>query len=84
MNAAQNASQRLGHGRIHERNAFRNFEHILPNDSAGNANVFGVSSVVEEKIFAEIRLALAAEEAGVAGSRIRGQHPHTFVDATIH
>ena len=84
VNAAQNAGQRLGHGRIHKRDAFGNFEHVLANDSAGNANVFGIRAIVEEQIFAEIRLALAAEEARVARRRIRGQHAHALVHAAVH
>ena len=41
---------------------------IFLNDSGGNSNEFALSSIVEEKVFAKVLLAMQAEEAGVAGS----------------
>ena len=48
MDAAQNAGQRLDHGRIFERHVIGNFEHVLLDDSRGNSNVFGVGAVIEQ------------------------------------
>ena len=64
VNSAQHARQRLHHGRVDERNARREFRACSRRTiRPGNANVFGVSAVIEQQIFAQVRLALAAIEA---------------------
>ncbi len=49
-----------------------NQQGVLFDDAGGDADVLGVSAVVEEEVFAEILLAVAAEEADVAGSGVEG------------
>ena len=48
-------------------------EGIFFDDACGNADEFGVGAVVEEEIVAEVLLAVAAEEADVAGRGVEGQ-----------
>ena len=82
MHAAEDAGQRFDHGRIAERNIIGNFEQILFNDAGRNANVLGICAVIEEQIFAEILLALAAIETDAAGRRIRGNYAHALAEAS--
>ena len=58
MQAAQDAGQRFGHGRVFEADVGGNDQHVGFNDAARHANVLGVRAVVEEEIFAEIFLML--------------------------
>ncbi len=45
---------------------------IFGDDPGWDADVFGVGAVVEEKVFAEVLLAVQAEEAGVTGGGVEG------------
>jgi hypothetical protein len=81
MQSAQDAGQRLGHGGIFEAYFFRDDQHVGLNDAARNADVFGVGSVVEQQIFAEIFLMLRAIEAHLAGCGIERDHAHTLPEA---
>ncbi len=70
MQAAQHAGQWLGHSCVFEADAGRDDQHVGFNDALGNANVFGVSAIVEEEIFAKIFLMLGAVETHLAGRGI--------------
>ena len=59
----------------------RDGQHVGVDDAAGNANVFGVSAVVEEQIFAEIFLMLGAVEAGAAGRGVQRDHAHSLAES---
>ena len=69
VQAAQHASQRLGHGCIFETNIRRNRQHVGFDDAPRNANVFRIGAVVEKQIFAKIFLVLGAVEAHAGRAR---------------
>ena len=81
VQAAENAGQRLGHRRILKADVGRDDQHVGFNDAAGDADVFGVGSVVEEQIFAEIFLVLGAVEAHLAGGGVEGDDLHALLEA---
>src|SRR5689334_13801303 len=76
INAAKDAGERLDQGGVVEADVFRNLEQILPDDAARDAHVFGISAVIEQEVFAEIGLLLAAVETGAARRGIRGDNAH--------
>ena len=55
-------------------------EGVLLDDAGGDADVFGVGSVVEEQVLAEVLLAVAAEEADVAGGGVEGDDAVAFAE----
>ena len=81
VQSAQHAGQRLGHGRVFDADVGRNDQHVGFNDAAGHANVFGVGTVVEEEIFAEVLLMLGAVEAHLAGGGVEGDDAHALLEA---
>ena len=84
MNSAKHASQRLDHRRILKRNVFRDHQHVLPDDSSRDADIFRVGAIVEQQVLAKIALPLAAKQADVARRRIRGNHARADLQAAIH
>ena len=62
----------------------RNHQHILADDSPGNADIFGIGAVVEQQILAQIALPLAAEQAHVARRGIRRNHARADFQAAIY
>jgi len=57
---------------VFQRNESGNVHGVLLDDARGDADVFGIGSVVEEQIFAEILLAALAEVALAAGRGVDG------------
>ena len=78
--AANDAGQGFGESGVFEGNAVGNEQSVLLDDTGWDADVFGVGSVVEEEVFAEILLAVAAEETDVAGGRVEGNDPVAFAE----
>ncbi len=78
---AQHAGQRLDHRGFFEAHVLRNGQHVGFNDAARNANVFGVSAVVEQQVFAEIFLVLGAVETHAAGRGVQRHHAHALLEA---
>ena len=74
MNAAQHAGERLDKRGAAVIDGVRHLEHVFHDDAAGDAEIFGVGTVVEEQVFAEIFLAAAAMEAAQARRGIGGDH----------
>ena len=70
--ATDDAGERLGEGGVLEAGLAGMAQGIFLDDAGGDADVFGVGAVVEEEVFAEVLLAVAAEEAGVAGGGVEG------------
>ena len=81
VQAAQHASQRLGHGGIFEGDVRRNDQHVGFNNAPRYADIFRVGTVIEEQILAKILLVLGAVEAHLAGRGIERHHAHTFLEA---
>ena len=81
VQAAQHASQGLGHGGIFKGDVRRNDQHVGFDNAPRHADIFGVGTVVEEQIFAEIFLVLGAVEAHLAGRGIERHHAHTLLEA---
>ena len=81
VQTAQHAGQRLSHGRVFETDVGRNDQHVGFDDAPGYANVFRVSSVVEEQVFAEIFLMFRAIKAHLARRGIQGDDLHAFLEA---
>jgi hypothetical protein len=81
MESAQDAGERLSHGGIFETDVGRNDEHVGFDDAAGDANVFGLGSVVEEEIFAEVLLMLGAVEAHLARGGVEGDDAHALLES---
>src|SRR5882724_2587274 len=67
LQATQHTRQRLGHGSRFKAHPLRDGEHVQLDDAFGDLDVFGVSTVVEQQVFAKIFLMLGAIEAGLAG-----------------
>ena len=61
----------------------RHLQHIFHNDARGNAHVFGVRSIVEEQIVAEIFLPAAAMVAPQARRGIGRYDTHAQAPARI-
>ena len=80
MQSTQHAGQRLNHGRFFVADVLGNRQHVQLNDALGNANVFRISAVVEEQVFAKIFLVFGTVEAGLAGRGIQRHHPHAFFE----
>ena len=78
MNPPQNARERLGHCGIHKGHMRRNLQHILAHNAAGDADVFGISTVVEEQILAKIAAFLAAEKTYAARRGVRRHHTRAY------
>ena len=66
------AGERLGERGVLQRHAVRDQQRVLLHDARGDAHVLGVGAVVEEQVFAEVLLAVPAEEAVVAGRGVHG------------
>ena len=81
MQPAQYAGQGFDHGRFFVGDISGNGEHVGFNNAARNANVFGVSAVIEQQVFAEIFLMFGAVEAHLAGRRIQRHYPHALFEA---
>jgi hypothetical protein len=82
MQSAQHARERLNHGGLFVAHIGRNGEHVLLNNTTRNANVFGVGTVIEQQIFAEIFLVLGAVKAHLAGRGVQCHHAHAFFEST--
>jgi hypothetical protein len=63
---AQNAGQRLNHGRFLETYVRGNGEHVDIHDPSRDSDVFCISTVIKQQIFAEIFLVTRAVKAGLA------------------
>src|SRR6185369_2709965 len=81
VETAQDAGQGLDHRRFLIGHVRRNGEHVGFNDTLGDANVFGVGSVVEEEIFAKIFLVLRAVEAHSAWCGVEGNDALAFLES---
>ena len=64
-----------------KRDVGRNDQHVGFDDAPRDADVFGIGSVVEEQVFAEIFLVLGAVEAHLAGRGIERHHAHALLEA---
>ncbi len=84
VNSAQDAGQRLDHRRVLKGYMFGNHQHVLANDPSGDADIFGVGSVVKQQILAQIALPLAAEQADVARRGIRRHDARADFQAAIY
>src|ERR1700693_2997046 len=80
VQAAQDASERLGHGRVFETDVLRDDEHVRFHDAPRDADVFGVGSVIEEQVFAEIFLVFRAVEAHLARGGVECDHAHALFE----
>lgn len=67
------AGEGFGEGGVLEGDVVGDEEGVFFDDAGGDADVLGVSTVVEEEIVAEVLLVVEAEEAGVAGGGVEGQ-----------
>ncbi len=65
--AADDAGEGFGEGSVLEGDVVGDTQGVLLDDARRDADEFGVGTVVEEKVVAEVLLVVAAEEAGVAG-----------------
>ena len=74
LQAAQHTRQRLDQSRILIGHVGRDLVHIPLHDAVGNADVLGVSAVVEEQVLAEVFDPALAVEAFQAGRRVGGHH----------
>jgi len=74
VNAAQHASQRLDQRRAAIIDGVRYLEHIFHDDTAGDAHVFGVRTIVKEQVFAKVFLGTTAVKAAQARCRIGGDY----------
>ena len=83
VQSTQHASQRLGHGGVFETHVRRNYQHVGFNDPPRHADVFRISSVVEQKIFAQVFLVFRAVEAHLARRGVQRDHSHALLEA-IH
>ena len=81
VQTAQHAGQRLDHGSFFEAHVLGDGQHVGFNDAARDANVFGISAVVEQQIFAKIFLVLGAVEACAAGRRVERHHAHSLAES---
>ena len=63
--ATNNAGEGLGEGSVFELDIGGDMERVFLDDTGGDAQVLGVSAVIEEEIVAQVLLAFAAPEAGV-------------------
>ena len=81
VEAAQHTRQRFGHRGIFKAHIGRNHQHVGFDDALGDANVFGVSAVVEQQVFAEVFLMLGAIEAHLAGRRVQSDDAHAFLES---
>jgi hypothetical protein len=81
VQAAKDAGQRLGHRSLFDTDAWRDNQHVGIDDAARNPNVFGVSAVVEQEIFAEVLLMFGAVEAHLARRGIQGDDAHAFLES---
>ena len=81
VEAAQHAGQRLGHRRVFGTDVLRDDQHVRLNDAPGDADIFGVGSVVEQEVFAKIFLVLGAVEAHLAGGGVKCDHAHALLEA---
>ena len=81
VQASKDAGQRFGHRSLFDTDVRRNDQHVGFDDAARNANVFGVSSVVEEEIFAEILLMFGAVEAHLARGGVQGDDAHALLES---
>jgi hypothetical protein len=78
--AADDAGKRFGEGGVLEGDTVGDEEGVLFDDAGGDADVLGVGAVVEEEVFAEILLAMGAEETDVAGSGVEGYDAVAFAE----
>src|SRR4029077_8334967 len=77
VNAPQHTRERLRHSSIHKRHVGRNLQHVLADDTAWDANVLGISAVVEEQILAEVAVLPAAKKAYAARRGVRRHNTRT-------
>ena len=56
-------------------------QHVGLDDAARDVNVFGVGSVIEQQVFAEIFLVLRAVEAHAARRRVQRDHTHALLES---
>ena len=80
IQATNGAGQRFDEGGVFVFEALGNDVGVLLNDARGQADVFGVSAVIEEKILAEILLAVAAEIAMIARRGVGGDNALAFTE----
>src|SRR5579862_2407257 len=78
---AKDTSKRLGHGSITEWHVIGNFQKVLFDDPARDADVLGVGAIIEEQVFAKVRLPLLTEKAGAARRGIRRDDAHADLNA---
>src|SRR5580704_5078400 len=83
MHSPEHTGQWLDDGCVQKRDRVGNLKHVLADNAARDADVFSVCAVVEQQIFTEIGLALAAEEALIAGSGIGRYHAHALAHDAI-
>ena len=81
MQSAEDAGQRLGHGGVFEADVGRNHQHVGFDDATRHADIFGIGTIVEEQILAEIFLMLGAVEAHLTGGGIQRYDAHAFFEA---
>src|SRR5215471_18282826 len=79
MQSPQYASKGLNHRCFFEAYMWRNHQGVQINDAARNTNVLGVSSVVEQEVFAEVFLVTRTVEAGLAWRGVQRHHPHALL-----
>ncbi len=81
LQAAHYAGQRFGQRRMLQGQTLRDNERVLGHDAGRDADVLGVSAVVEEQVLAQVFLFADAPEAGSARRRIQRHHPHPWFEA---
>lgn len=72
LETTNDTGQRLGERRMLKGNPVRDQKGVLLNDPCGDANIFCVSAVIEEKVLAKILLPAKAEKTPVARGRVQG------------
>src|SRR5579864_1687125 len=81
VESTQHAGQRLDHGCFFKTHMRWNDQSVQINNATRNTNIFGVSAVVEQQVFAKIFLVARAIEAGLAGSGIQRDYAHAFFES---
>src|SRR4051812_39205678 len=80
MQTAQDTRQRFCHSGSLKTHASRNLKHVGFDDATRNTNVLRVCAVVEEQVFAQVFLVLAAIETFPARSGIQRNYAHTALE----
>src|SRR5262249_19637960 len=81
MQSAKHASQGLNHRSFLTTHMSRYGQHVDISGSARDADVFCISSVVDEAVFAKMLVVGRAVKTALAGARVQRNHPRALLEA---